>query len=188
MKKTILNARFGTLTFIVLAAGIIRLVPQPENFAPIGAMALFGGAYFGKKWQSFLIPLLALFISDLVVNYAFYQKFVLFHEMAIWVYGAFALNVIIGSTLIKKIKISTVITSGIIAAVSFFIITNFGVWIALGIMHIYPPTPAGLATCYIAGIPYFWGTLAGNIFYSALLFGVFEFAQKKYPVLALKTI
>jgi len=188
MKKSILNARFGTLCFIVLAAGIIRLIPQPYNFAPIGAMALFGGAYFGKRWRAFLVPLAALFISDLVVNYAFYQEFVLFHEMAIWVYGAFALNVIIGSSLIKKVKISTVTTASVSAALLYYIITNFGVWAMPGIMHIYPMTPAGLAACYIAGIPYLWGSVAGNLFYSAILFGVFELAQRRFPVLALKTV
>jgi len=188
MKNRMLNARFGTLCLIVLSAGALRLIPQPLNFAPIGAMALFGGAYFGKRWQSFLVPLAALFISDLVVNYVFYQEFVLFHEMAIWVYGAFALNVIIGSLLIKKVKVSTVATASVSAAILFYIITNFGVWAMPGIMHIYPQTPAGLVACYIAGIPYFWGTLAGDMFYSALLFGIFELAQRRFPVLASKAI
>jgi hypothetical protein len=184
MKSRLLNVRFSTLCIIVLSAGILRLIPQPLNFAPIGAMALFGGAYFGKRWQSFLVPLAALFISDLVVNYAFYHKFVLFNEMSIWVYGAFALNVIVGSLLIKKVKISTVATASITASLLFFIITNFGVWAMPGIMHIYPPTPAGLTACYVAGIPYLWGTFAGDLFYSAVLFGVFELAQRRFPVLS----
>ncbi len=187
MKKNYLNARFGTLCIIVLAAGIFRLIPQPQNFAPIGAMAIFGGAYFGKRWQCFLIPLAALFISDIVVNFAFYQKFVLFHELAIWVYGAFALNVIVGSALIKKVKVSSVFKANIVASVLFFIITNFGVWAVPNIMNIYPHNAIGLTTCYIAAIPYFWGTICGNLFYSALLFGIFEFAQKRFPV-ALKAI
>jgi len=187
MKKQILNFRFGTLCVIVLAAGILRLIPQPQNFGPIGAMALFGGAYFGKKWQAFLIPLAALLISDLVVNFAFYREFVLFHEMAVWVYGAFAINVLIGIALLKKVKTSSVITANIIASLLFFTITNFGVWASPNIMNIYPSNAAGLTACYIAGIPYLWGTLAGNLFYSALLFGIFEYAQKKYPVLAIHT-
>ncbi|NTW32931.1 MAG: hypothetical protein HGB12_09935 [Bacteroidetes bacterium] len=188
MKKSIFTARFGTLCLIILSAGMLRLIHLPYNFAPIGAMALFGGAYFGKRWQSFLVPLAALFISDMVLNFVFYNQFILFHEMALWVYGAFALNVIIGSTLIKKVKVSSVATASIAAAILFFFITNFAVWAMPGIIHIYPATPAGLVACYVAAIPFFWGTLASNIFYSALLFGVFEFAQKKYPVLALKTI
>ena len=115
MKNKIFNARFGTLCIIVLAAGILRLLPLPYNFAPIGAMALFGGAYFGKKWQSFLVPIAALFISDLVMNIAFYHTFVLFHSMVLWVYGAFALNVIIGSLLIKKAKVSSIATASVTA-------------------------------------------------------------------------
>ena len=188
MKKSILNARFGTLCLIVLSAGILRLIPHPYNFAPIGAMALFGGAYFGKRWQSFLVPLAALFISDLAVNFVFYQKFVLFHEMVIWVYGAFALNVIIGSLLIKKVKVSSVAAASVSASVLFFVITNFGVWAAPGIVNIYPHNAAGLGVCYLAGLPYFWRTLAGDLFYSALLFGVFEFAQRRFPVLSSKAV
>ena len=189
MKNKIFNARFSTLCLIVLAAGIIRLLPLPYNVAPIGAMALFGGAYFGKRWQSFLVPLAALFISDLVMNLAFYHQFVLFHSMVLWVYGAFsALNVVIGSLLIKKVKISTVATASVTASVLFFIITNFGVWASTGLMGMYPHNAAGLGVCYIAGLPYFGRTLAGDLFFSALLFGVFEFAQRRFPVLALKEI
>jgi hypothetical protein len=186
MKNQMMNVRFGTLCVIILAAGVLRLIPQPQNFAPIGAMALFGGAYFGKRWQSFLIPLAALFVSDIVVNFAFYQHFVLFHELAIWVYGSFALMVIIGSMVIKKVKLSTVVTSNILAAVLFFVVTNFGVWATPNIMNVYPHNAAGLTACYIAAIPYFWGTLFGNLFYSAILFGIFEFAQKRFPALAVK--
>jgi len=186
MKKSVFNLRFGTLCIIVLSAGILRLIPQPQNFAPIGAMALFGGAYFGKRWQAFLVPLAALLISDIVVNFAFYQHFVLFHEMALWVYGAFALNVILGSSLIKKVKVSSILTANIAASILFFAITNFGVWATPNIMNIYPHNAAGLTACYIAGIPYLWTTVAGNLFYSAILFGIFEFAQKRFPVLALK--
>lgn len=188
MKNKIFNARFGTLCLIVLAVGILRLLPLPYNFAPIGAMALFGGAYFGKKWQSFLVPLAALFISDLVMNVAFYQQFVLFHDMVLWVYGAFALNVIIGSLLIKKVNVKNIATASVTASVLFFIITNFGVWASAGIMQMYPHNAAGLVSCYAAGIPYFWRTLAGDLFFSAVMFGVFELAQKRFPVLALKKV
>ena len=188
MKNKIFNARFGTLCIIVLAAGILRLLPLPYNFAPIGAMALFGGAYFGKKWQSFLVPIAALFISDLVMNIAFYHTFVLFHSMVLWVYGAFALNVIIGSLLIKKAKVSSIATASVTASIMFFIITNFGVWLSAGFMQMYPHSFAGLASCYAAAIPFFWRTLTSDLLFSAILFGVFELAQKRFPVLALNKI
>jgi hypothetical protein len=188
MKKSFFNARFGTLCLIVLTAGILRLIPLPYNFAPIGAMALFGGAYFGKRWQSFLIPLAALFISDIVVNYAFYGSFVIFHSMVLWVYGAFALNVIIGSIMIKSVKVSSVITASITASVLFFVITNFGVWASTGLMSMYPHNAAGLGACYLAGLPYFWRTLAGDLFFTSVMFGVFELAQRRFPVLATEKV
>ncbi|MDD5570505.1 MAG: hypothetical protein PHD97_05030 [Bacteroidales bacterium] len=182
--KKIFNARFGILWLIIISAGALRLFPHPVNSTPIGAMALFGGAYFGRRWLAFIVPLAALFVSDIVVNYVFYQKFVLLHEMVIWVYGAFILNVVVGN-MIKKVKVSNVVAGGIVGAILFYVITNFGVWATPGIMHIYPMTPQGLIACYVAGIPYLWNTVAGNLFYSALMFGVFELAKRKFTVLSI---
>ncbi|MDP4266774.1 MAG: hypothetical protein Q8880_05015 [Bacteroidota bacterium] len=185
MQKKDLNLRIGTLSIIIIAAAAMRLFPHPVGFAPIGAMALFGGAYFGKKWQSFFIPLTALWISDIALNYAFYHNVVLFHDMFLWVYGAFALNVLIGKCLIKKVKVSSITSASLIAALMFYLITNLGVWMSTGLLAMYPHTPAGLFACYVAGLPYLGGSVLSNLFYSGLFFGTFEFFQKKYPALSL---
>jgi hypothetical protein len=62
-----------------------------------------------------------------------------------------------------------------LGALQFFLITNFGVW---AFLNSYPRTVAGLAECYLAGIPFFWNTLAGDAVYAALLFGGFALAQR----------
>ena len=182
-----MNTRFKTLCLIILSASALRLIPHFPNFSPIGAMAIFAGAYFGRKWTSFIVPLTALFVSDLAINFMYLHKFVLFNDVAAWIYGAFILNVFISSLFIKKVKASTVTIASIVCSVSFFIITNFGVWALPSFLNIYPHTQAGLIACYSAAIPFFWSTVAGDLFYSALMFSIFEFAQKRFPVLALKS-
>ncbi len=67
--------RLIVLTLIILAAAICRLIPHPPNFTPIGGMALFGAAYFSRKYLAFLIPFAILWISDLVLNNFVYTSF-----------------------------------------------------------------------------------------------------------------
>ena len=161
---------------------MLRLIPHYPNFTPIGAMALFGGAYFSKRWQAFLIPLGALFISDIAINFIVYQKFVLFHSMWIWVYGSFALIVGLGAYVLKKINAKNVILASLSASLLFYIISNFGVWVVDPI-HMYPNTGTGLFACYSAGLPYLLGTIFGDFFYSAVFFTAFELVQSCFMVL-----
>ena len=179
------NTRFSILVLMIVLAAFSRIIPHLPNFAPIGAMALFGAAYFSKKIYAFLIPLLSLWLSDLVISntvYAhYYTRFMWFTPGFYWVYGSFTLITLLGFVTVKKVNFLSVTASGIAAALIFFIVTNFGTWAG---QAMYPHTIAGLGTCYAAGIPFFWNTLAGDLFYAAILFGGFEFAKSKLPRLA----
>lgn len=185
------SKRGFVLILFVLVAALSRLFPHPPNFTAVGAIALFGGAYFKRKYLAFLIPFLALFISDLFLNNVVYAKmfpdsyegFVFFREGSIFIYGAFLLIVLLGMTRLKnKIKLKSVFLTSIIASLLFFIITNFGVW-AQSIV-LYPKTFSGLMACYIAGIPYFWNTLAGDLFFCGVFFGSFEFLKSRSLITA----
>jgi len=169
MKK--ITPKIWVLTLMIFAAAFARLLPHPPNFAPIAAMALFGGAYFDKKSLAFIVPLSALFLSDLVIgtyNYAYI------------VYLSFALIVVLGIIMLKKQGIKKLIVTTLTASTSFFIITNFGVW-ALGTL--YPKTAAGLLESYIAAIPFFQNSLIGDLFFVGVMFGAYEFAKYKIPIL-----
>ena len=85
--KTVLNLRLMTLTAIVLAAALSRLMPHPPNIASVAAVALFGGAYFSDRRMAFLVPLAALLLSDGVMG---------FHPHMEIIYAAFALVVCLG--------------------------------------------------------------------------------------------
>ncbi|MCH7721824.1 MAG: hypothetical protein IIC76_00590 [Bacteroidetes bacterium] len=172
MNSKSITPGFLILTGMIFIAAFIRLIPHPPNFAPIAAMALFGGAYFTKRWVAFLIPLTAMFITDLILG---------FHS-AMWaVYLSFILIVVIGMLLIKQKKISNIFLASVSASVMFFAITNFAVW-ASGIY--YPKGLSGLAASYTAAIPFFHYTLLGDLFFVTLMFGSYELAKAKYPQLA----
>lgn len=167
-----ITPRFWLLTFMVFAAAFIRLIPHPPNFAPIAAMALFGGAYFNRKSFAFAVPLAAMFLTDAIIG---------FHSEMWLIYLSFALIVLIGMLMLKKVNIKNVIIASLTASISFFIITNFGVW-AFGTM--YPKNIAGLIECYIAAIPFIQNTLIGDLFFSGIMFGIFEFIKVKLPLLS----
>ena len=164
--------RFVVLAGMILTATAARLIPHPPNFSPIAALALFGGASFASKRAAFLVPLAALFLSDLVLG---------FYSITPVVYGSFALITCLGFWLRKRQSVSRVAVASVMAAVLFFLVTNFGVW---ALDSLYPRTLPGLAECYTAAIPFFRNTLASDLFYSALLFGGLALAEKRWPALA----
>lgn len=179
-----ININYSVLILIMLATALSRLIPHPYNFAPIGALGLFGAAYFSNRILAIILPLASLWISDVVINntlYAdYYNGFTLFNSGMIWIYGTIALTSFIGMFTLKNVNVKTVLGSSILASILFFVITNFVCW--PGNMA-YSQNFDGLMVCYAAGIPFFKGTLAGNIFYSALMFGSYELARRKIGAL-----
>ena len=149
----------------------MRLVPHWPNFTPIAAIALFGGAYINRKDLAILIPLVALFLSDLILG---------LHAFLIPVYASFALTVGLGMLLRKKISGPTVILASLVSSLLFFVITNFAVW-AIGLN--YAKDFSGLVQCYTMALPFFLNGTVGDLFYTGILFGGFAFAQQRFPEL-----
>ena len=167
-----ITPKFWILTLMVFAAAFVRLIPHPPNFAPVAAMALFGGAYFTKKWAAFLVPLAAMFVTDLFLG---------FHPTMWAVYLSFGLIVAIGMVMIKQKKVGNIFFASVTSSVLFFIITNFGVWLST---PYYTKTGTGLMACFTAAIPFFHQTLLGDLFFVTIMFGLYELAKTKFPVLA----
>jgi len=171
MINNLFNKKTMVLVGIIFAAALTRLIPHYPNFTAIGAVALFGGAYFDKKYLSFVVPFAALFVTDLILG---------LHSTMWAVYLSFALIVVIGFNLRKQSKPLNIGVSAVAASVLFFLITNFAVWLS---SPMYPPTTAGLVESYVAAIPFFNYTLFGNLFYVGVVFGIFELAKLKFPSL-----
>ena len=172
--------RIGVLAALVLLAALSRMLPHPPNFTPIAGMALFGAAHFSRRWMAFLVPLLAFWLSDLFINYGYFQEIIWLPGWSLWTYGPMALIVLLGFFALKKVSPARVLGSSLGASLLFFLVSNFGVWL---VSSTYPLTFAGLMSCYVAGIPFFGNTLLGDLFYCAVLFGGFALAQRQVPAL-----
>ena len=183
MNKKIWNTRFAVLTGIILAGAFMRLIPHWPNFTPIAAMALFGGAYFGRKYLAFAVPMIAMLISDMLIG---------FHDGMIAVYIAFAITVSIGLFLRKKMNTATIIGASLTSSVLFFLITNFAAWLTSP--QLYPANFAGLMQCYTAGLvffndgsyglSFFMNEVMGGLFYNTMFFGAYYLAKSRFPALA----
>ncbi len=158
---------------MVLAAALSRLIPHIPNFTPVAAIGLFAASFFQRKIYAYLVPLVAMLISDMFLG---------FHSTMIWVYGSLAVIVCVGQIMLQKISLFRIFGSALLSSILFFVITNFGVWISY---DFYAKTWAGFVECYTLAIPFFTNTLLGDFFYCSVLFGIFALAKKYVPVLAL---
>lgn len=146
---------------IIFFAVVLRLWPHPPNVAPITAMALFGGVYLNKK-SALIIPLIALFLSDLILG---------FHDTMLFVYGSFLLTGLIGIWLKKHKNTLNIVVGTFLSSLLFYFITNFGVWL---VSEMYPHTLYGLFESYVLAIPFYRNTLIGDFIYTGIFFCSYE--------------
>ena len=167
---------FLFVSIAIFAAALSRLLPHPFNFTPIGAIALFGGVCFERKILAFVIPLSAMFLSDLAIQAMYGTGF---HHTMWAVYGAFALTGCIGVWLKNRTKLQTIVLASL----------AFAVWLG---STLYAQSLSGLFTCYAAGIPFYnhdlfgsalLNTVFGDLFFTAMLFGAYRLASLKFPEL-----
>lgn len=163
-----MSAKITTLIAIIFAIALFRVLPHPPNVSPVAAMALFGGAYFADRRMAFIVPFLALLLSDLVIG---------LHDTMLFVYAGFAVTVFIGIKLQKNITMSHVAASAVGTSVLFFLLTNLGAWATSGL---YPISMNGLMQAYTAGIPFFQNSLLGNLVFTAVMFGGFSLLQRRF--------
>ena len=163
-----MRTKLVTLTVIIFGIALFRVMPHLPNVSPVAAMALFGGACFADKRLAFIVPFLALLLSD---------RFIGFHNSMVFVYAGFALTVFIGIKIQNSITLSHVAASAVGASVLFFLLTNLGAWITSGL---YPISMSGLMQAYIAAIPFFQNSLLGNLVFTALMFGGYALLQRKF--------
>ncbi|MBZ5619435.1 MAG: hypothetical protein LAQ69_12035 [Acidobacteriia bacterium] len=144
---------------LIILAGLIRVV-QNVNFAPVGAVSLFCGARM-RGWQAYFLPLALMAVTDPFLGG--------YSAATPLIYASFLVNVWIGTRLRKSENPLWIGSAAVLGSVQFFLLTNFA-WLAGSSM--YPHTLAGVLSCYAAGIPFFWRTLASDLFYSGVLFGL----------------
>ena len=184
METKRINIRFSVLAGLILLAAFSRIVPHMPNFSSLAAIGLFGAAYFSKKWQAFLIPLAATLLSDIFLNNMIYKGFSSYYTILnygfYWQYGSYILITFSGRYIFNKVTPVKVLIGALGSTVIFYLVSNFGCFL---FNPIYPPNLGGMITCYISAIPFLNGTLLGNLFYSAVLFGSFALLEQRFPVL-----
>ena len=185
-KTTLPAAGPLVLAVLIFIAALSRVLPHPPNFSPIEAVALFGGAYFAKRNWALLVPLIAMFASDLILGAVKGGIYWSYFASAgyLLVYACIALSTLLGFGLRGKVSAGRVLSYSLAGSVLFFVITNFGAWLS---DPAYPKSIAGLTAAYVAGVPFFQWTVLGTLFYAALLFGGFEMLRNRVPALRAQT-
>lgn len=171
------NVRVSALILMILGAAATRLLPHPYNFTCITALALFGGAHFSDRRLAFAVPLLALALSNVALGVIWSWSSLAYAPHS-WVqYASFALIVPMGLALRGRAGLVRTAGTTLAASTMFYVVSNFGVWLFDGL---YAKTVAGLMECYVAAIPFFGNALAGDVFYTGLLFGGFHLLESRF--------
>ena len=171
MRTQNLKIQVITISVIIFALAMFRLLPHLPNVSPVAAMALFGGAYFADKKLAFIVPFAALLLSDLLLG---------LHNTMIFVYAGFALTVVIGFMIKNRVSVTNTAFAVLASSVLFFLLTNFGAWM---MSPLYAKTSEGLMQAYAAGIPFFQNSLIGNLVFAAIIFGGYHLLQKNVAAL-----
>ncbi|MGN6416695.1 MAG: DUF6580 family putative transport protein [Pseudobacter sp.] len=186
-----INPRNTVLFAFMMVVALMRIILSSEapmnpiaTFTPLGAMALFGGAYFNNRVKSVLFPVLTLWMSDIILNrFVYYNEWRFFYEGFYWTYISYALMAVASRFIIRKVTVSNVIIASLVATLIHWIGTSPGCFLIENSM--YPKTLAGYFTSLVAAIPYERNFLAGTLVYSVVLFGGFELLQRRYSALRL---
>ncbi len=143
---------------LILLGALSRLVPHPWNASPLTAIALFGAAHLGRRW-GLLVPLAAMILSDLFLG---------LHATIPFTWGGFLLVGLIGFWVRNHPSPVRILSASLLGSCVFFVVSNFGVWLIGD--HLYPRTAQGFVDCFVAAIPFFRGTVIGDVGYTAVLF------------------
>jgi len=166
------------LVGLIIITALSRLIPHPFNFTPITAISVFGGVMFSNKKFSYLIPIIAMVVSDMLLGFMKNDFGYAFHDTSLFVYGALALIVWISTTAKKSLR--SVATTTLYGSALFFVVSNLGVWMVSGM---YPMSVNGLVQCFTMAIPFYstdafpafsllGNQILGDAVYTGLIFGL----------------
>lgn len=152
------------VALIGMAVGL-RLLPHPANFAPVAAIAIFGGAVLPRK-LAIWVPLVAMIVSD---------AFIGFYDIMPITWGCYVLIALASSLWLRKPNLVRGAVLTVSSSVFFFAVTNFAVWLFGGM---YSHTWHGLALCYTMALPFFRNTALSDAIYTGALFGLYALATQ----------
>ena len=175
-----MSPKISIIFFTVFAVAMSRIIPHWPNVTAVAAIAIFGGATLRNSLAAVLIPLSAIFLSDLIINNVFYAEyydsFVLFGASSGWIYAAFILMTVISHFSIKSFKVTPIISTTVLSTILFFVLTNFGTWLS---SPIYSQDLAGMLLAFEAGLPFVLNSLLSNLFFTGVFFYGYSLATEK---------
>jgi hypothetical protein len=172
------QSRSYAIGLTVLSA-LGRLLPHVPNVTPVGASCLFAGSRI-NGFLSYLLPLVVMIATDPIVGAAGGAHSG-YSSTSLVVYACFMINVWIGRRFVRDVTAVRVGGAAFLCSLQFFLLTNLAVWFrsAEGTRHLYARSVSGLLECYAAALP-FWGrTLAGDLLFSAALFGIYVLLARR---------
>ncbi len=157
--------------WLVLAGVLLRVLPHPDNFTPLAAIALFGGVTLRPR-LSLTVPLAAMIASDLIIGP---------HSLFAVTWGCFFLTSLAGVWVRRDPKPSKIAALALGNSVFYFVVTNFAVFL---FENMYPKTWAGLQECFIMALPFFRNSVLGDLFFSALFLVSFALLKRRLNAVA----
>lgn len=152
------------LAGVLMLAGVgLRLLPHPANFAPVTAIAIFGGAVLPRR-LSIWVPVGLMMVSDVLIG---------LHSLIVVTWGCYALTALFSSLYLKRPRLASTATLTLSSSLGFFVVTNFAVWLTSGM---YTHSWSGLVHCYFLALPFFRNSLLSDLLYTAALFSVYWLA------------
>jgi hypothetical protein len=178
-----------TLILVVLATAC-KYFFGPDlawsGFSPVIAIALFSGFIIRQKDMSFMLPLLALFISDVVIHFLYTQD--LFPYAGFyngqWKNYLILLSATLIGWLLRGKSNSSLIVGAIAAPTIFFLLSNFGVWMG-STEATYSKDFSGLMTCYTAGLPFYKNALIATLVFLPGILFMYNYMTRNKAVLTI---
>jgi hypothetical protein len=188
MSHVKINPRTAVLLLFIVVTGAFRVLlhfghglTPLASLSPLGALALFGGAYFGRTGKALSLPLLTLFLSDVVLQQTLFSEYSsgLLYPGWYWTYGAFLLMTVAGRFLLRRVTAGGLVLASVATTGIHWLVSDIGGCIAESGL---PSLPV-YATRLVAALPYEGALLAGTLLYSTILIVTFEWLQRRNPAL-----
>jgi hypothetical protein len=173
-----------SLFLLVLVAAIYRIIPnRPWGFAPQFAMTLFCGAMMKDKKVAFLLPLLSMFISDLLYQVLYIQGLTViegFYDGMIWNYLIFGSLTFVGF-FVDSNSFGSILKGSFISPTLFFLVSNFTTWLSGGGLK-RPKTFSGLTQAFADGLPFYGNSLVATLVFGFILFGAAHYVVRALSI------
>jgi hypothetical protein len=163
----------------VVSTGAMRLLsfyfPLLSNFTPMGAVAIFSGAYFADKWKAGLVSVITLFATNIFINYLYTSNVIWFNTSSLWLYASLIIMIMIGS-LIKKVNVTNVLLASLASVAVHWLLTDIEPWLY---SSYYDKGLLGYGESLLMAIPFERNMLLADAIFGVVLFGGYEWVKFK---------